>query len=705
MVHARALPLLAGLIVLSLSPAIGRAQRPAESATVATAREKRPLAIDDLYLFDGPQTVVLSPQADFAVYVRQWIDRDAKVERYSLWRVDADGKRPLEPGEPDARSPVFSPDGRWIAIRSTRSRGDGKPSIPSAPPESDPPTDLWLVPAGGGAAIPLSGADKAYGRVFNDSFYGRTAFSPDGGRLVFVADDGRDLRTPEELAAGIEIVREDQGEGYTGYGTAQIWVAHLAGDPPRQAAERIERLTDDDVWYGDPQWSADGRWLVVHANRTRDREAVRYSINKNYDLWAIDTKDGSLRQLTSGPGPEVSPRFSPDGRRLACLSSPRKGPHADVFNLALVDFDPLASESRSPQSARIVFDFHARDDQPADDPAPTFPLPDDCWNGPEELVYTGVSGLHSATMRIDLKTGERQLLAASETSDEAIKLGDFERRAARRRKFTPPGNAFLDQRSLGESRKVDWTNGEGLWFDGVLTLPPAAVAQPPYKLVLFPHGGPHSRSALGFNFTAQIFAAHGYAVFEPNFRGSAGYGRKFLDADRHDFGGGDMRDIQSGIESLIAQGLVDRKRQFVYGVSYGGYMTCWLVGHTEQFRAAVAQNAVTDLNVMWGLSDIQSWTEWEFGGKPWEVAEAMRTHSPLTYADKVATPTLILHSRDDRRCPIAMGRMFYQTLVTRGVPTEMVVYPDEGHGIRQPRHREDVLRRTLAWFARYDLEE
>jgi acylaminoacyl-peptidase len=131
-------------------------------------------------------------------------------------------------------------------------------------------------------------------------------------------------------------------------------------------------------------------------------------------------------------------------------------------------------------------------------------------------------------------------------------------------------------------------------------VPPAAVAQPPYKLVLFPHGGPHSRSSLGFNFTAQIFAAHGYAVFEPNFRGSAGYGRKFLDADRHDFGGGDMRDIQSGIESLIAQGLVDRKRQFVYGVSYGGYMTCWLVGHTGQFRAAVAQNAVTDLNVMWG---------------------------------------------------------------------------------------------------------
>jgi dipeptidyl aminopeptidase/acylaminoacyl peptidase len=116
----------------------------------------------------------------------------------------------------------------------------------------------------------------------------------------------------------------------------------------------------------------------------------------------------------------------------------------------------------------------------------------------------------------------------------------------------------------------------------------------------------------------------------------------------------------------------------------------------------VAQNAVTDLDAMWGLSDLHSWTEWEFGGRPWEVPAAMRRHSPLTYAGNVRTPTLLLHSRDDRRCPLPMGRMFYQALRARGVPTQLVIYPGEGHGIRQPRHREDVLRRTLAWFAEHD---
>ncbi len=139
-----------------------------------------------------------------------------------------------------------------------------------------------------------------------------------------------------------------------------------------------------------------------------------------------------------------------------------------------------------------------------------------------------------------------------------------------------------------------------------------------------------------------------------------------------------------------------------YGVSYGGFMTCWLVGHSNQFRAAVAQNAVTELNMMWVLSDLKSLIEWEFGGRPWDVPETLCRHRPLTYAARVRTPTLVLHSRDDRRCPLPMGRACHETLKANGVPSEMIIYSDEGHGIRQPVHREDVLRRNLAWFEKYD---
>jgi dipeptidyl aminopeptidase/acylaminoacyl peptidase len=661
----------------------------------AQAEPKTPIRIDDLYRFDGPTTPALSPDGKRLAYARHWFDPRTRQERYSLWLVDGVGRkaRALEEGEPDARRPVFSPDGKWIAFLSTRARPKGWKGIPPTPPESDTATDLWLIPTGGGTAVPLAGADKPYGRVFNDGFYGRVAFSPDGRRLVFVADEGKAPRTPPEVAAQVFQVREDQGEGYTGYGAAQVWVAELHPAPEKSAARTIQRVTPGDLWYGDPQWSPDGSFLVVHANRTRDQESVRYSINKNYDLWAIDLKTGKLRQLTIGPGPEVSPRFSPDGKRLACLSIPRKGSHRDVFNLALVTLG-----EGGPRTT-VLFNHHGPGADKPPHPAPSFPLLGACWDGDGHLVYNAGAGVSGEVVRLDLRTGKGQLLGKDAFE---VKAGSPLSRMMRALEMVPGGNVFLRSRLRSTVRVVTWDNGEGRKIEGVLNLPPDKVAKKPYPLIVYPHGGPHSRSTEGFNFTAEVFAAHGYAVFQPNFRGSAGYGQKFIDADRGDFGGGDMRDILTGVDHLIKEGLIDRDRQFVYGVSYGGFMTCWLVGHTNQFRAAVAQNAVTDLNMMWSLSDLQSWTEWEFGGKPWEVPAAMRKHSPLTYAANVRTPTLVLHSVQDRRCPLPMGRAFHRALLSRGVPTGLVLYPGEGHGIRQPRHREDVLRRTLEWFAQHD---
>jgi dipeptidyl aminopeptidase/acylaminoacyl peptidase len=653
---------------------------------------KRTLSLDDLYRLDVPIAPALSPTTTRLAYVRHWLEKNGKRERFSLWLVDGSKEgRPAEKDEPDARSPVFSPDGKWLAFLSTRPRPRGWKQTPAVPSQSDPAVDVWLMPAAGGRAIPLAGKNKPYGRVFDDGFYGRLAFSPDSKRLAFVADDGKDPRSPQEKEANVEVVRDDQGERYTGYGTAQLWLADLAAAPGEHAANRLERLTDDDVWYGDPHWSPDGKLLAVHANTTSDRESARYSINKNFDIYAIDVTTKKRRQLTSGPGPEVSPRFSPDGKRLVCLSVPRKGSHRDVFNIAIVTLGESGTRTE------ILFNHHGPGADKAPHRPPVFPLPEDCWDGPDHLVYRADVGTGSEVVRVDLRNGKGAPLPTA-------KKASHETAAGRRqliRQLLPAGNTFLKHRLLGENRVITWTSNDGMKIEGILTVPPVGVAKPPYPLVLHPHGGPHSRSALGFDFTVQLFAAHGYAVFRPNFRGSAGYGQKFIDADRFDFGGGDMRDILSGIDHLVKKKLVDRKRQYVYGISYGGFMTCWLVGHTNQFRAAAAQNAVTDLDVMWGTSDIPSWTEWEFGGRPWQVSAAMRKHSPLTYAARVKTPTLILHSRDDRRCPLPMGMMFYRVLKARGVATQMVIYPGEGHGIRQPRHREDVLRRVLAWFARW----
>ncbi|MFO0877299.1 MAG: S9 family peptidase [Gemmataceae bacterium] len=658
------------------------------SLVQVTGAEKRPIAVEDLYRLDSPSAVTLAPDGKTGVYVRQRV-ANRIAEQFSLWHVrEGEAPQPLEPDEPDGRAPVYSPDGKWLAFLSTRARPKGWKQTQRVPLSSDAACDIWLVPVVGGKAIPLAGPKKPYGRVFHDGFYGRLAFSPDGRRLAFVADDGADVRTREEIANDVQIVRPDQGEGYTGYGTAQVWIAHLDDKPAECAAGRIDRLTRDDVWYGDPQWTPDGKSLIVHANITAERESVRYSINRNFDLFSLDVATGKRRQLTTGPGPEVSPRVSPDGKQVLCLSVPRRGSHRDVFNVALVSLE-------GEPVVRVLADHHKMG--PFSHLPPSFPLPQVCWEDDHHVVYTAEDGLFTRTLRLDLRTGKAVVLDLDKKAPSAL-----EARLVQQRKLTPSGNRWLQDRHVAASERIIWKSTDGTAVDGILTVPPPSVAKPPFPLVVHPHGGPHSRSALGFDFTVQVLAGQGYAVFQPNFRGSSGYGQKFIDADRFDLGGGDMRDILSGVDDLIARKLVDADRLFVYGTSYGGFMTTWLVGQTPRFRAAVAQNAVTDLNMMWGLSDIQTWTEWEFGGPPWEVPDLMRKHSPISHVARVRTPTLILHARDDRRVPLPMGLAYHQALLARKVPTQMVIYPDEGHGIRQPRHREDVLRRLLAWIARHD---
>lgn len=664
------------------------------------AAEPSLISIDDLYRFDSPQGLVVTPDHRRAFYARRRADRETRTVRFSLWAVegDASSSRPLEEGEPDARSPLLSPDGRWIVFLSTRPFPDGQPAFDPVPPYSDPATDIWLMPASGGRAIPLAGRNKPYGRVFSDPFYGNIAFSPDGKRLVFVADDGVDPRTPDEIRNNVQIVREDQGEGYEGYRPAQIWIADLLDQPTDIAAAKITRVTSDDVWYGDPQWMPDGRSLIVQANRTADRESVRYSINHNFDLWQIDlaqAPQAEHRQLTTQTGPDVSPRVSADGKQLLYLSVPRQGSHADVFNLVLVD---LTSPGLT---GHVLFDHHADPVDPPPHLPPAFPLPRDCWLSANHVHFTAPDRTSSRTQVLDLSQRHVTVAALSDASPGSYSP-ELAKQTAARRRLTPPGDAFLQDRVIAKGELVQWKSTDGLAIEGIFTRPVTPDAKPPFKMILYPHGGPHSRSALGFDFTVQVFAAQGYAVFQPNFRGSAGYGQRFIDADRGDLGGRDMQDILKGIDHLVQRGDVDPRRQFVYGISYGGYTTCSLIGQTHQFRAAVPQNAVTDLNAMWGLSDIPSWTEWEFHGRPWEVPEAMRAHSPLTVASKVTTPTLILHAANDRRCPLPMGRMYHRALLAAGVETQMVIYPDEGHPIKQLPHQEDVLNRVLTWFARHD---
>jgi dipeptidyl aminopeptidase/acylaminoacyl peptidase len=250
---------------------------------------------------------------------------------------------------------------------------------------------------------------------------------------------------------------------------------------------------------------------------------------------------------------------------------------------------------------------------------------------------------------------------------------------------------------------VRWRSSDGLEIEGVLYLPVGYKEGKRYPLIVEPHGGPHGGARdLGFKPQVHYFSGEGFATFAPNFRGSDGYGRHFARANYGDWGIGDYQDIMTGVDYLIEQGIAEPDRLVVGGWSYGGYMTAWMVTQTNRFKAAMKGCGVTNHVSMYGQTDIPDFMRLYFAdGAPAQQLELYRKLSPMSYIHQVKTPTLILHGAEDKRVPLPQSEEFYAGLKSVGVDAEFVKYPREGHGIGEPRHQLDVLKRQLAWYKKY----
>ena len=292
---------------------------------------------------------------------------------------------------------------------------------------------------------------------------------------------------------------------------------------------------------------------------------------------------------------------------------------------------------------------------------------------------------------------------ASSTSSEPTEPTAFQLES-RRAVVLARTNPQVADWSIGRQEVVSWTSPERVRIEGLLMVPALAAPGKPTPLMVLPHGGPDSVSTQAFSPNVVYFAARGYAVLRPNYRGGTGYGHAFYAANRGRLGEIEQMDIESGVDSLVKTNRADPKHLVYGGWSWGGYLTAWTIGHTRRYRAAVAGAAVVDVVSQYAESDINHGVaaEWEYKGNPWRASENFDRSNPMRSLQHATTPTLILHGEADDRVAFTSSRILYRALTDVGCEVEFLAYPREPHGFKEPAHQVHMLEAWADWYARHD---
>lgn len=595
-----------------------------------------------------------------------------KVEQ-QLFVVDraGGGARQLTFGDDPVASPRFSPDGQSLAFVRKKA---GKPA-------------LHVLALGGGEprVVPLGDYEL---QGFD--------WAPDGKAFVFTASQPptEDVKAARWRRGGARAYDREWAQTH-------LFVVPASGGEPRH----VNRGTDTVTSYA---WSPDGkRFALVVAASTEPVEAGAF-----HKLVVVSAADGGSAQVLDqgdgqgdGQGDAKTPfiirqiAWSPDSRQLAYALTARGGlSHIDELRVRAVD-GSRATDVAAKLDLELTGFAWAGDGRSLIASATVrtvtrlYRLPLDGRGAKEIPIGKRVlSGLEGDRAGRYLATA-----ASTPTTPAEPTVIDVERGTA-----TPVAsiNPQLAAWTIARNEVVTWKNGEGVALEGVLTVTGHGKAGTPPPLVVIPHGGPDGASQEGFSAWAQFFAARGYSVFEPNYRGGIGYGRPFYEANRGRFGEIELADIESGVDALIGAGKADRARLFYAGWSWGGYLSAWTLGHTDRYRAFMVGAGVVDTVVQYATSDINHGVtaDWEFKGRPWQVPEAFERPNPARALGRARAPTLIFHGESDERVPFVNGQILYRALHDRGTPVTFWAYPREPHGFQEPAHSQHLLETWAAFF-------
>jgi dipeptidyl aminopeptidase/acylaminoacyl peptidase len=666
--------------------------------------KKRPITAEDLYRFQLITHCEISPDGEHVVYSLQRVDRKSEKKYSNLWIVPTRGGAPQQFtfGDQVDTLPKWSPDGQTIAFLSNR--GDEKQS------------QIYLIPFHGGEARPLT---KLKGTI------GNFAWSPDGRQLVieFRQKDPEALeREKDENKKKLGVVERHitrlfyklDGEGYLPKERWHIWTVNAR-------TGRAKQLISGDIYdeYS-PSWSPDGKQIVFCSNRAPDPDLEPDAV----DLFIIPASGGDLQKLETPYGPKNLPTYSPDGQWIAYVG--REGKSNWWKNLGLWVMPVDGSQPATNLTAR--YDLHVDAYTINDLGSPTMMPP--TWSPDSQRLYFQAVQHGSTVLKsVDRQGNDLQTVVEGPGVVGAYSFDNQHQRLAYFfGQMEDPGQVWVKELSNGKARpltkinqrllrRLDLGQVEEVWFKGPagndlqgwILKPPGFDPKKKYPSILEIHGGPLVQYGYFFMHEFYFLAANGYVVTFCNPRGGRGYGEQHGKAIWKDWGSADYADLMAWADYMEKLPYIDLERMGVTGGSYGGYMTTWIIGHTDRFKAAVTQRQVSNFIDFWGSTDFNwIWQEVLSDKPPWEDLEKFWQHSPMKYIGNAKTPTLVIHSEKDYRCPIAQGEQVFVALKSLGVDTEMVHFPDEPHGLSRTGRtdrRIARLKHILRWFDKYLKDE
>ncbi|WP_233353193.1 S9 family peptidase [Henriciella mobilis] len=646
----------------------------------AMAQEKGPVTIEALAKLKRVSSPAISPDGDWIAYVVEGRVEGADKTRAQLFMASADGKTvlPMTSASYDAHSPQWSPDGKQLAFLAARSDLDENAA-----------TQVWTLDMRGGEA-----------RAYTDVTQGISGFewAPDGKRmLLMIQDEGENARKKREAREAGEDEPElpwvidrrqfkEDGVGYLDRSRTHIYVI------AERLAEPVQ-ITDGDRDDHGATWSPDGTRIAYATNVTEDPDG-----NYNTDIFVIDAAAGSTPvQVTTNPGGETSPAWSPDGKTLAYTTSLKP-------ELLWYATSHLATSPATGGSVRLLTESLDRN---VFDPA---------WSPDGKSIYFTIEneGMQPI-MAADVRTGRLSQYVSGQfaiydydvagNGDLALRLTNptlpseiFLKSGRQLTQVTRTNEAVLDTLDLAKPQFVSFDNPDGISVDEFIY--PAKDVTGPAPAILFNHGGPVAQYDYSFEPFAQLFAANGYATVMVNPRGSSGKGEDFKKAIFAEWGVKDFADVMAGVDTAVDLGLVDPDRLGVGGWSYGGILTNYVITQTDRFKAAVSGASEVNYTANYGHDIYQR--EWEIElGLPWENQEGWDAISPFWDAPKVTTPTQFMVGQEDWNVPAMNSEQFYLALKRLGIDTKLVVYPGEDHSIDRPSFVDDRYQRFIDWYDTY----